>query len=679
VNDVYAFLLTGKKDHAISPEPTQFPTRQEELDPIIAFAAEKGVTFADPEALAIMVKSSWVLADELPNLDTYITTMAKVQRYDTHDPNNWVPTVQQTVRLALVGMHVVGSANGHHEMIWATFEHMANAPRADYQYVNTHGILTTVHPDLGRGDWVFTHEDTSGPFNQPHMHVDSNVAREMIHSNDGFGITPSDTIRWKAFGAASEGSPNPLANAAASNTDIISINNSVIGRLVSPDVRRNYVMTGATWTIGGGAPTEKFQIHNSRATGVIVGTSVLANSTMETYGQGRDNTLAHGGSSCFTCHLTDTVEVSRDFGNLQPLTRFTQNPGYTITTFPPNLFVNLSSAQFALTATNQIFVVPLNGFLPSVRLSVEGLPKGVKAFFDRSLTTTSSTLTLTVPPETPAGVSTVKILGRSEELTSSTSLSLTIIKRSFSLGASPDTLTIDRGSGGMSTITIYSIDGFSDDVTLEASNLPDGVTATFSPNPATSTSVLTLTASPNAPLGPAIVTIKGTSGKLNATTTLALMVEESCNDNLVLNGSFEAGGFTGWSLGGDFKRTDVVSGPFYVYPAGEDGQFYVALGTGGSDGTLSQTLGTTPGENYRVRFWMASVGDDASNFSAFWNGAPVYVAANPATAGAWTQFSFTLTGGGNDTIGFGFRDSAGYIALDNVSVCRTNTGGKTKK
>jgi hypothetical protein len=43
-----------------------------------------------------------------------------------------VPNGQKTVNLAMVGMHVVGSTKGHPEMIWATFEHIGNAPNDDY-------------------------------------------------------------------------------------------------------------------------------------------------------------------------------------------------------------------------------------------------------------------------------------------------------------------------------------------------------------------------------------------------------------------------------------------------------------------------------------------------------------------------------------------------------------------
>jgi hypothetical protein len=123
----------------------------------------------------------------------------------------------------------------------------------------------------------------------------------------------------------------------------------------------------------------------------------------------------------------------------------------------------------------------------------------------------------------------------------------------------------------------------------------------------------------------------------------------------------------------------VTSGPFYAYPGGENGPFYAVLGPPGSDGTLSQTLATTPGANYTLSFWMASVGNDPSDFSAFWNGTQVYAAANPSTGGGWQLFSFTATGTGNDTITLGFRDDPGYIALDNVSVCTTNMTRKPRK
>ena len=78
--------------------------------------------FPDSNALAIEVKSSWVLAAGLPNLSSYIIITATIPIYNQATPNLWTPTGQQTAQLALVGIHVIGSAAGHPEMVWATRE-----------------------------------------------------------------------------------------------------------------------------------------------------------------------------------------------------------------------------------------------------------------------------------------------------------------------------------------------------------------------------------------------------------------------------------------------------------------------------------------------------------------------------------------------------------------------------
>jgi hypothetical protein len=139
---------------------------------------------------------------------------------------------------------------------------------------------------------------------------------------------------------------------------------------------------------------------------------------------------------------------------------------------------------------------------------------------------------------------------------------------------------------------------------------------------------------------------------------------------LINNGSFEAGGgsFTGWTTGGNFEDTQVVSGAFYDYTGAEDGNFYATLGPVGSDGTLSQTFADHAGAQYTVSFWFASVGDNPSDFSASWDNTPLLSLTNPNTGSAWTQYTYQVTGTGNDTLTFAFRDDPAYMALDNVAV-----------
>jgi len=94
----------------------------------------------------------------------------------------------------------------------------------------------------------------------------------------------------------------------------------------------------------------------------------------------------------------------------------------------------------------------------------------------------------------------------------------------FTLSASPNSLTVTQGSQGTSTITVTPINGFSGSATLSASGLPSGVTAGFSPNPANTTSTLTLTVGSGAAAGTSTVTVTGVSGTITQTTTLSLTV-----------------------------------------------------------------------------------------------------------------------------------------------------------
>jgi hypothetical protein len=157
---------------------------------------------------------------------------------------------------------------------------------------------------------------------------------------------------------------------------------------------------------------------------------------------------------------------------------------------------------------------------------------------------------------------------------------------------------------------------------------------------------------------------------------VALLVSapNSFADNLITNGSFETGDFTGWTPTGNFEFMNVVSGPFYAYNGAQDGNFYVTAGPVGDLGGISQSFSDTPGASYTFSFYLNAVGDDPSEFVAYWDGNPVLDLSDPNTGGVWTLYSFNETGTGNDTISFAFRDDPGYIALDNVSVTPAGTG-----
>ena len=324
VNDVYAYFLTGAKDNGITPTPTQFPTTQADLNKIVAFASQHSKTFPDPNALAIEVKTAWVEAAGLANPNTYITMTGTVPTYNTSNPNKWTPNGQKTVELALVGMHVVGSANGHPEMIWATFEHFGNSPNAAYAYNSINGPNPKNVPQDTMGHWLFCESGANGGFNTPRQGVQGTPPVNIAAFPPTNTIGTSNTIRFMPFGGAANQVPNPLVpTVAASNTQIISMNNSEIGQLVGADVRKNYFFMGATWTAGGGAPTVSFPNGNG------VGTSQLANSTMETFEMAPNSNFGPA-FNCFACHNNQdaphptnspnaTTNVSHIFDVLQKL------------------------------------------------------------------------------------------------------------------------------------------------------------------------------------------------------------------------------------------------------------------------------------------------------------------------------------------------------------------------
>ena len=206
-------------------------------------------------------------------------------------------------------------------------------------------------------------------------------------------------------------------------------------------------------------------------------------------------------------------------------------------THPVNVSLNVTAApDYSLSAspasvtavrgggnTSTITLTKLNGFSGSVALSASGLPTGVTASFSPASATTSSTLTLTASSTATLGPATVTITGTSGSLTHTTTVTLTVVAApDYSLSAT--SASVVQGASGTSTITVNGINSFAGSVTLSASGLPSGVTASFSPASATTSSTLTLTASSTATLGLATVTITGTSGSLIHTTTVSLTV-----------------------------------------------------------------------------------------------------------------------------------------------------------
>ncbi len=181
--------------------------------------------------------------------------------------------------------------------------------------------------------------------------------------------------------------------------------------------------------------------------------------------------------------------------------------------------------------TAYVYLYTQYGFTGNVNLSVSGLPSGVTASFSQNPVTLVSgsyyaytQLTLTTTSSAPPGQYNFTVTGTSGSLTASSTAYLTIYPPSFYVYASLYGVALNPGSSAIGTVTIESQYGFSGTVSLSASGLPSGVTASFSPNPSTSNSLLTLTAAPNIAPGNVSATITGVSGSLTASTTLSFTI-----------------------------------------------------------------------------------------------------------------------------------------------------------
>jgi hypothetical protein len=308
VNDVYAQYLNGVANKAGGINGNQFPTSQAQLDSIVAYAASQGITVKDPNTLTMEIKTSWVDASDLTDVDDYITMNAIVPKYDTSSDTIWIPNGTEEKKLAMIGIHIVGSIDGHPEMVWATFEHVNNSPNLSYEYLDKNSKVKTQAADTG-DDWLLNGKSSDTIYNKSHMifcneteisekHCDT---INTIVAKSGYTISASNTKRTKPWGVAEAGVPNPEnSSGAASNSEVISTNNSVLSQLKDGDLRKNYIFIGATWTDSGVAPNGQSYAADNTTSGVAIGTSQLANSTMETYAQ--NGTAYNKYGSCFSCH-----------------------------------------------------------------------------------------------------------------------------------------------------------------------------------------------------------------------------------------------------------------------------------------------------------------------------------------------------------------------------------------
>jgi len=318
-----------------------------------------------------------------------------------------------------------------------------------------------------------------------------------------------------------------------------------------------------------------------------------------------------------------TVIITGTSGALTPATTtiaLTIGPsktgGFTLSASP----ATLSIAQGG-TAAETITVTDTGGFAGTVTISsVTGIPSGVTASGCASITGNGSCVLTFTAGNSASGADTVSVTGTSGSLTASTTFNMIVTTKvtpGFTLAASPTSLSVTQGSTASDTITVTDLGGFTGSVTLAASSLPSGVTATLAPNPTTGSSVVTFTASSAATLGTSTVTITGTSGTLApVTTTVTLTVST---------------GTTGFACHIGYTISSQWQGGF------------------GAAITINNT-GTTAISNWTLTWTFAN----GQTITQFWNGTEAQSGANVTVTNL--SYNGSIPAGGSYT-GMGFNGS----------------------
>lgn len=202
----------------------------------------------------------------------------------------------------------------------------------------------------------------------------------------------------------------------------------------------------------------------------------------------------------------------------------------------PTISVSLASsagtAARSTSATTTVSVARGGGYTGAVSLSATGAPAGVTVSFDPaslSGSTTSAVATFAVGASAAPGTATITVSASGSGVTTATSTyTLTIPSPGIGVTVATPTVSVTQGTSGNVGVTVSRSNGFAEAISLTASGLPVGVTATFAPASvaagATSSTLafaVTVAAAPGS--YPVTITASGT-GVTSATATVTLAV-----------------------------------------------------------------------------------------------------------------------------------------------------------
>ena len=267
------------------------------------------------------------------------------------------------------------------------------------------------------------------------------------------------------------------------------------------------------------------------AAGVPAGTTVnFSPNPIAAPGAGSSTMTIAVGSS--TAVGTYPITVTANGGGIQRTATVTLTVtavgNFTIATSPTSLSVGQGSA-----GTSTITTTISGGFNNAITLSAAGMPSGTTVSFSPNPIPApgagSSTMTITVGASTTAGTYPITVTGSGGGIQRTATVTLTVtVASNFAITASPTSLTVGQNNQGTSTITTTISGGFNSAISLSASGMPSGTTVSFSPStiaaPGAGSSTMTITVGSGTVAGTYPITVTGTGGSIQQSTTVTLTV-----------------------------------------------------------------------------------------------------------------------------------------------------------